>query len=116
MPKANGKLDATFWQKLNDDKKLYLQKEISPLMRTRTGEDFKAMSFELKVIHYSIAKLKALEEKNEKEKLLKELKAKIIEEAITEMVSDLPLTVNIVAKEKDPHRRSTAYQLFGKGE
>ena len=44
------KLDELFWQKLNEDKKLYLEKEIAPLMRTRTGEDFKAMSFEIKVI------------------------------------------------------------------
>jgi len=51
------KLNDTFWQKLTEDKKLYLEKEIAPLMRTRTGEDFKAMSFELKVITYSIAKL-----------------------------------------------------------
>ncbi|MFA7685276.1 MAG: DEAD/DEAH box helicase family protein, partial [Candidatus Gracilibacteria bacterium] len=47
------KLDESFWQKLTEDKKLYLEKEIAPLMRTRTGEDFKAMSFELKVINYS---------------------------------------------------------------
>lgn len=87
------KVDETFWQRLNDDKKLYLQKEIAPLMRTRTGEDFKAMSFELKVISYSIAKL------NENEEQIKKIKT--LEEVIIEMVSDLPLSVNIVAKEKE---------------
>lgn len=87
------KIDDTFWQKLNDDKKLYLEKEIAPLMRTRTGEDFKAMSFELKVLYYSIAKL---EEQSDSDK-----KVKILEEVIIEMVSDLPLSVNIVAKEKE---------------
>lgn len=87
------KLSDTFWQKLNDDKKLFLEKEIAPLMRTRTGEDFKAMAFELKVIHYSIAKL---ESKGEPD-----TKLSAIGEAIIEMVSDLPLTVNVVAKEKD---------------
>jgi len=86
------KIDDTFWQKLNDDKKLYLEKEIAPLMRTRTGEDFKAMSFELKVLYYSIAKL---EEQSDSDK-----KVKTLEEVIVEMVSDLPLSVNIVAKEK----------------
>jgi type I restriction enzyme R subunit len=59
-------------------------------MRTRTGEDYKAMSFELKVLYYSIAKL------NEEEK-----KVKMLEEVIIEMVSDLPLSVNVVAKEKE---------------
>ncbi len=83
----------TFWQKLNDEKKQYLQKEIAPLMRTRTGEDYKAMSFELKVLQYSIAKLSDTEKQDKK--------VQTLEEVIIEMVSDLPLTVNVVAKEKD---------------
>jgi type I restriction enzyme, R subunit len=87
------KLNDTFWQKLTEDKRLYLEKEIAPLMRTRTGEDFKAMSFELKVITYSIAKLG--NETGEDKKV------RAIEEALIEMVSDLPLSVNVVAKEKE---------------
>jgi type I restriction enzyme R subunit len=87
------KLDATFWQKLNEDRKLFLEKEIAPLMRTRTGEDFKAMSFELKVLHYSIAKLGSSDDE--------EKKTNAFQEVIIEMVSDLPLSVNVVAKEKD---------------
>jgi type I restriction enzyme R subunit len=85
------KVDEAFWGKLNDDKKLYLEKEIAPLMRTRTGEDYKAMSFEIKVVNYSIEKLT---EKDSNKKLV------AISEAIVEIVSDLPLTVNIVAKEE----------------
>ncbi|MBP9782115.1 MAG: DEAD/DEAH box helicase family protein [Candidatus Pacebacteria bacterium] len=87
------KLDDTFWQRLNENKKLFLEKDIAPLMRTRTGEDFKAMSFELKVLQYSIAKLENVEGKDKKLKML--------EEVMMEMVSDLPLSVNVVAKEKD---------------
>jgi type I restriction enzyme R subunit len=87
------KLDESFWQKLNEDKKLYLEKEIAPLMRTRTGEDFKAMSFEIKVTNYSIAKLNDPDGEDKK--------TKTIEEALIEMVSDLPLTVNVVANEKE---------------
>ncbi len=87
------KVDETFWQKLNDDKKLFLEKEIAPLMRTRTREDYKAMSFELKVLHYSIAKL---DKKDGQDK-----KIKTLAEVLIEMVSDLPLTVNVVAKEKE---------------
>lgn len=83
------KLTETFWKKLDEDKKEYLRKEICPLMRTRTGEDYKAMSFEIKVIQYSIAKMQD-GEKNEK-------RASTIEAAIIEMVEDLPLSVNIVA-------------------
>lgn len=87
------KVDETFWQKLNEDKKLFLEKEIAPLMRTRTGEDYKAMSFELKVLHYSIAKV---DEQTGQDK-----KIKTLEEVLIEMVSDLPLSVNVVAKERE---------------
>jgi type I restriction enzyme R subunit len=87
------KLNDTFWQRLSENKKLFLGKDIAPLMRTRTGEDFKAMSFELKVLQYSIAKLEDVEGKDKKLKML--------EEVIMEMVSDLPLSVNLVAKEKE---------------
>ncbi len=86
-------LDDQFWAKLNEDKLALLQKDIAPLMRTRTGEDYKAMSFEIKVMQYSIAKL-GQSDKQEK-------KVTALEEVIIEMVSDLPLTVNVVAKEKD---------------
>ncbi|BFT94106.1 MAG: hypothetical protein MNSN_05190 [Minisyncoccus archaeiphilus] len=87
------KVNESFWQKLNNDKKLFLEKEIAPLMRTRTGEDYKAMSFELKVLHYSIAKLEEQDSQDEK--------VKTLEDVLIEMVSDLPLSVNIIAKEKE---------------
>lgn len=93
---AKTKIDVvndTFWQKLNEEKMIYLQKEIAPLMRTRTGEDYKAQSFELKVLQYSIAKLTEGEKEDKK--------AKVLEEVIIEMISDLPLSVNVVAKEKE---------------
>ena len=87
------KISDSFWQKITKEKMIYLQKEIAPLMRTRTGEDFKAMSFELKVLNYSIAKLG--KDKN------RDKKVQMLEEVIIEMVSDLPLSVNVVAKEKE---------------
>lgn len=86
-------LTEQFWQRLNEDKLLFLQNDIAPLMRTRTGEDYKAMSFEIRVLQYSIVKLV------ESDKQDKKLSA--LEDVIIEMVSDLPLTVNVVAKEKD---------------
>lgn len=86
-------LTEQFWKLLNEDKLLFLQKDIAPLMRTRTGEDYKAMSFEIKVLQYSNVKLV------ESDKQDKKLSA--LEDVIIEMVSDLPLTVNVVAKQKD---------------
>lgn len=87
------KLDDSFWQKLTDDKKLFLEKDIAPLMRTRTGEDFKAMAFELKVNTYSISKLNDIDGEDKK--------SQAIEDALIEMISDLPLSVNIVAQQKE---------------
>mgnify|MGYP001560745391 FL=1 len=85
------KVNDNFWNKLDDDKKNFLQKEIAPLMRTRTGEDYQAMSFELKVINYSLLKLNSEIKDDKKEEALRDV--------IIEMVSDLPLSVNVVSKE-----------------
>ena len=83
-----------FWKKLDDEKKEFLQKDIASLMRTRSGEDYKALSFEIKVLKYSIAKLLEDDEKTEKKRVA-------IEEALIEVVSDLPLAVNIIAKQQE---------------
>jgi hypothetical protein len=84
------RLDDAFWKHLNDEKQLYLQKEIAPLMRTRSNEDFKAMSLEINVLQLSIARLQEDAKKIE-----------TLEQVIVEKVSDLPLSVNTVAKHKE---------------
>lgn len=89
------KLDENFWNHLKDDKKEFLRKEIAPIMRTRTGEDFKAMSFELDIEKLSIARL-ASEDDEKSEK-----KIEALEEVIIEKISDLPLSVNTVSKEQE---------------
>jgi type I restriction enzyme R subunit len=86
------KLNVDFWSRVNDDKMSVLEKHIAPLMRTRTGEDYKAMSFELKVLNYSIEKLANAASNDEKQTLLAA--------GIIDMVSDLPLSIAVVAKEK----------------
>ncbi len=91
------KLDDNFWRKLWDEEKEYLRREIGPLMRTRTGEDFDAMSFEINVTNYAIAKLQEGELQWDKY----DKKMEMLVDVIKEKVSDLPLSVNIVAKEKD---------------
>ncbi len=90
------KIDDNYWSDLTKDKTEFLQKEIAPLMRTRSGEDYDAMYFELKVLKYSIVKIDELQDKKLREVLLSGA-----EEAIIEMVADLPLNVNVVAKQKD---------------
>lgn len=86
------KVNDRFWDKLGEEELEYLMTDISPLMRTRTGEDYKAMAFEIKVMKYSIAKLTEGYDDNKRETM---------EEALIEMVSDLPLTVNVVAKHEE---------------
>lgn len=90
------RIDDIYWSDLSKDKTEFLQKEIAPLMRTRSGEDYDAMYFELKVLKYSIAKI---DEKQDKK--LREVLLSGAAEAIIEMVADLPLNVNVVAKQKD---------------
>lgn len=89
-------IDDNYWSDLTKDKTEFLQKDIAPLMRTRSGEDYDAMYFELKVLKYSIVKI---DEKQDKK--LREVLLSGAAEAIMEMVSDLPLSVNVVAKQKD---------------
>lgn len=84
-------LDKFFWQKLDENKKSFLQKDIAPLLRARTQIDKDAMSFELKMLIYQIAILT-----NESPERIHAL-----QEVLIALVSDLPLSVNIVAKEKD---------------
>lgn len=87
------KLDESFWKNLKEDKKEFLRKDIAPLMRTRTGEDFDAMSFEINVLNLSIAKLRDFDKK--------EKKLEMLADVIVEKVSDLPLDVNTVAKQEE---------------
>jgi type I restriction enzyme R subunit len=82
-----------FWKEINDEKKEFLRKFVAPLMRTRTGEDFDAMSFEINVLNLSIANLQEFPKK--------EKKLEMLADVIIEKVSDLPLEVNTVAKEKE---------------
>jgi type I restriction enzyme R subunit len=81
--------DANFWNHLSHNKIEFLRTVVKPLFRTVSDADFKAMRFEKDIVEVSLAYLA-----NEKEKY-ETLKDSIIEE-----ISELPLTVNIVAREE----------------
>lgn len=83
-------LEDSFWEKIDPDKLQFLHSKIKPLFRTISNVDFKAMRFEKDILEFSIANL--MEEKEIK---------KILLDAILEKIAELPLTVNIVAKEKE---------------
>ena len=82
--------DDNFWINITDERFEYLRMHISPLMRALSDADFKAMRFELDGIEAQTAKLAGDEERYE-----------TLKETIIEKVSELPLTVNVVEKQRD---------------
>lgn len=82
--------DDNFWIKLTSEKIDFLRATVKPLMRTISGEDFKAMRFEKDVVEISLV---GLTEDKEKFETLKD--------SLVEKISELPLSVNIVAKERE---------------
>lgn len=79
-----------FWEHINSDKIDFLKAEILPLMRTISGVDYKAMRFEKDILEVSLAKMQ-----NEAEKY------DMLKDALIERISDLPLSLNIVAKQQE---------------
>ncbi|GHC65055.1 type I restriction endonuclease subunit R [Ulvibacter litoralis] len=79
--------DDTFWNHLTHEKIEFLRHTIKPLFRTISQSDFKAMRFKKDVLETSLAHLS---EETEKFDTLKE--------NIINQVSELPLSVNIVAR------------------
>ena len=68
---------------------------VKPLLRTVSGVDFKAMRFEKDILEVSLAHLA-----NEKDKF------ETLSDSIIEEIAELPLSVNIVAKQEALIRQS----------
>lgn len=81
--------DENFWNNLTHDKIEFLEAVVKPLFRTISDTDFKAMRFEKDIVEISLAQLS-----NEKEKY------DALKDGLIEEIGELPLSVNIVAKEK----------------
>ncbi len=79
-----------FWNTLDDSKLMFLHSTIAPIIRAISNVDFKAMLFETEVVDLSTALLA-----NNKEIF------ESIRENIVSQVNSLPLSVNVVAKERD---------------
>ena len=82
--------DDNFWISVTDERIEYLRMHISPLMRALSDADFKAMRFELDGIEAQTAKLGLDDDRYD-----------MLKETIIEKVSELPLTVNVVERQKD---------------
>ena len=87
--------EGNFWNNLSVDKIEFLHSVVKPLFRTVSDVDFKAMRFEKDIVEVSLAHLS-----NETAKF-GTLKLSIMEE-----ISELPLSVNIIANEAQLIRQS----------
>lgn len=81
--------DDNFWTKLTHEKIDFLRTAIKPLFRTVSQTDFKAMRFQKDLLEASLAKLA-----NEQKKF------ETLKDNIVELIGELPLSVNIVAREE----------------
>jgi type I restriction enzyme R subunit len=79
-----------FWENINSEKIDFLKSEILPLMRTISGVDYKAMRFEKDILEVSLAKMQNVAEKYD-----------MLKDALIERITDLPLSLNIVAKQQE---------------
>jgi type I restriction enzyme, R subunit len=84
-----------FWTNLTTDKITFLRTVVKPLLRTVSAVDFKAMRFEKDIVEVSLAHLA-----NEKNKF------DTLSDSIIEEIAELPLSVNIVAKQETLIRQS----------
>ena len=78
--------DDNYWTRLTHEKIEFLRNTIKPLFRTVSQTDFKAMRFKKDLLETSLAMLA-----DEKEKF------EALKDNITEIIGELPLSVNVVA-------------------
>lgn len=87
--------DENFWSNLTSDKMEFLEAVAKPLFRTVSDVDFKAMRFEKDIVEVSLAHLAGETEKFE-----------TLKESIIEEIGELPLSINIVAREQELIRQA----------
>jgi type I restriction enzyme, R subunit len=80
--------EENFWINLDQGKMQFLQDRIKPLFRSISQVDFKAMRFKKDVLETSLTRLE--QDKN---------KFEILKDNLIEQISELPLSVNIVARQ-----------------
>jgi type I restriction enzyme, R subunit len=93
--------DENFWNHLTTEKVEYLRSVVKPLFRTVSDIDFKSMRFEKDIVEVSLAKLS-----DEKEKFT------TLKDSIVEEIAELPLSVNIIAKEEELIRKSQSNHFW----
>lgn len=87
--------DENFWNNMTPDKIEFLRTTVKPLLRTISEKDFKAMRFEKDIVEVSLAHLNQETEKFD-----------TLKDGIIETISELPTSINIIAKEAELIRQS----------
>jgi len=95
------KLTPEFWNSLDNDKISFLDTHIKPLARAIVGVDYKAMRFEKDVLSFTVLKLDEDDKKLEKKK-----------ENLISQLKELPLSINIVAKEKKLIQKAKEHKFW----
>ena len=101
--------DDNFWNNLTPNKLEFLEAVVKPLFRTVAQTDFKAMRFEKDIVEVSLAHLTADNSPYAKPGITGDVllsKFETLKESIIEELSELPLSVNIVAKEEQLIRQA----------
>jgi len=92
-----------YWTKLNHKKMEFLRTAIKPLFRTVSQKDFKAMRFQKDLLETSLARLR-----DEKEKF------ETLKDSIVEVIGELPLSVNIVARQEEIIKQAQTNHFWAK--
>lgn len=82
--------DDNFWNKFTPEKIEFIRTNIKPLFRAVSQVDFKAMRFAKDLLEASLALLA-----NEQDKF------EALKDNVAEQISELPLSINVVAKERE---------------
>jgi type I restriction enzyme R subunit len=101
--------DKNFWTNLNADKMDFLEATVKPLLRTVSDADFKAMRFEKDIVEVSLAFLKGDTKPYSKPGSFNDVllsKFETLKESIIEIIGELPLSINIVAREQELIRQA----------
>ncbi|MBK7214327.1 MAG: DEAD/DEAH box helicase family protein [Bacteroidales bacterium] len=96
--------DENFWTNLTSDKIDFLKAVVKPLLRTVADVDFKAMRFEKDIVEVSLAFLQGDTTPYAKPGSIDDVlqsKFETLRDSIIEVIGELPLSINIVAREQD---------------
>ncbi len=107
--------DENFWNNLTSDKMEFLEAVVKPLLRTVSDVDFKAMRFEKDIVEVSLAHLKgdyAPYAKPFSEDDVLRSKYEVLRDSIIETIGELPLSINIVAREQELIRQAQSNHFW----